>query len=229
MPNRRYNQFFETLETKPILVTCNFVVDSANGNGFGVRSLKGPGFLRVFMHTSASPATGNPNPPAGYIIVQFQDTYNKYLSGFSGFVSPLSGSNVTSVTANDVYVITSLGTATLAQWQAKGLPVGVTPALGVPFVATASGSIGGSAAVQVPSVSGVNSIEVVGDPNQTISSNASTKAVILGVQCGAYMILQCLGPTSVSNPTPIPVAPADGSVVGLSFYMSGSRITVQGE
>lgn len=39
---------------QPVLIDCNFVVDSTNGNGLGVRSLKGQGVRNVFMHTSAS-------------------------------------------------------------------------------------------------------------------------------------------------------------------------------
>src|ERR1017187_394412 len=48
------------------ILDCNFVVDSANGNGLGIRNLKGSGRVaQVFMHTSATPAAGNPNPVAG--------------------------------------------------------------------------------------------------------------------------------------------------------------------
>jgi hypothetical protein len=229
MANRWFTQFIGTLEKKPVLLSCNFVVDSTNSNGLGQSSLKGPGIQQVYMHTSATPAAGNPNPPAGYAIIQLQDCYNRYLSKFSGLVSPLSGSALTSVTSGDVYVITALGTATLAQWQAKGLPVGITPAVGVPFVATATGTIGGSAAVQVPSVSGISAVEVIGSPDVTLTSNASSKAQILGVQSGAYLMVQFLGATSATDTTLIPTAPADGSIVELSFYLSNSVIKVQGE
>src|SRR5258708_29063895 len=99
-----------SMHTKPVLWDCNFVVDSANGNGLGIRSLKGPMIQNVFMHTSASAGPGNsnpatpnviitnPNPPAGYIIIQFQDNYNRSLSGFNAIVSPLSGSPLTITT-----------------------------------------------------------------------------------------------------------------------------------
>ncbi len=39
----------------PAEIDCNFIVDSTNGNGLGIRSLKSNGFIRnVFMHTTAS-------------------------------------------------------------------------------------------------------------------------------------------------------------------------------
>ena len=60
---------------KPMVVNCNFIVDSTNGNGLGIRSLKSNGYVRnVFMHTSATPGSNdgylNPNPASGYILVQ---------------------------------------------------------------------------------------------------------------------------------------------------------------
>lgn len=54
MANQRFFQFFKTFHREPILLDCNFVVDPANGNGLGLRNLKGQGFTNVFMNTSAS-------------------------------------------------------------------------------------------------------------------------------------------------------------------------------
>lgn len=213
---------------KPEVVACNFVVDSANGNGLGVRSLKSNGYIEnVFMHTSSTPGRGtgnflNPNPASGIILLQFKNNFNYYLGGFSGFVSPVTGSALTSVTANLSYVIISLGTATLAQWQAKGVPVGLTPAVGMAFVATATGTIGGSATVKVPGVSGITSIEAIGDANASIA-NAS-----IASNAGARVLLQCLGATDASTTTLIAKAPADGSVISLSSWFDGSSVTVDG-
>lgn len=205
-----------SMHTMPVLLDCNFIVDSTNGNGLGIRSLKGPAIKSVFMHTSASPLAGNPNPSAGIIVVTLADNYNRSFSGFNAIVSPLSGSPLTSVTAGTAYVIVSLGTATPAQFQAKGLPPGFAPAIGAAFVATASGTIGGSAAVEIAAAAGSNitDIETVGDPNATISSSA--------YQSGAQIILQCYK-------NGVKSAPADGSVISLAFYLSNSSVQVQGE
>jgi hypothetical protein len=206
------------METKPVLVSCNFIVDSTNGNGLGIRSLKGPAVDSVYMHTSSTPAPGSPNPASGIIQVQLQDNYNRYLGGFSGQVSPLSGTPLTSVTAHTAYVIVSLGTTTLAQWQAVGLPLGVTPNVGVAFIATATGAIGGTGSVETSATagSGIDHIEVLGDPNQT--SYLSNSAI----NGGMIIILQCFFEGAIT-------APANGSVIGLSFYLSDSSIQIQGE
>lgn len=220
------------MESAPVLLSCNFVVDSTNGNGLGIRSLKGPAVQNVFMHTSASPGNGNsnpaspnvpvlnPNPASGTIVIQLQDNYNRSLSGFNAIVSPVSGSPLTSTTANVANIIVSLGTATAAQWQAKGLPKGITPAVGVSFVASASGLIGGSAAVEIAAAlgSGVASIETLGDPNLSLAPSPSASQGF-----GGQIIVQCRDYAGAI------VAPADGSVISISMYLSNSSVSVQGE
>lgn len=113
-------RFYDFLN-KPVLIDCNFIVDVGNGNGLGLRSLKGAGVQNVFMHTSGSPGRGNnnylnPNPAAGYALVQLANNYNRYAGGFSGFTVPLSGANVAinaaALTVGTPYVITSVGAGT---------------------------------------------------------------------------------------------------------------------
>ena len=212
---------------KPCDIHLNFIVDAANGNGLGIRSLKSNGYVQnVFMNTSSTPGTNNgqlnPNPAAGYALIQLKNNFNYYLGGFSGFVSPVSGTPLTSTTQHDAYIITSLGTATLAQWQAAGVPAGLTPSVGMSFIATATGTVGGSATVEAPSTSGILSIEVVGDPNQSIrNSNLAQNA-------GAYLLVQFLAPTSSSVTTPTATSPASGTVVGMCIQMDASSITIDG-
>lgn len=200
----------------PVLLDCNFVVDSTNGNGLGIRNLKGPYIKSVRMHTTASlPAGIVTNPAAtGVIIVTLSDNYNRYYGGFSGQVSPI-GTPVTSTTANIAYTITSLGTATSAQWVAAGLPARYTPAVGVTFIAAATGTIGGSATVApaLATGSGIDHIEVVGDPNQTLAPSDGQ---------GGHIVLQCfLGNTET--------APANGTVISLAMYFSNSSVLIAGE
>jgi len=224
------------MHIKPVLLDCNFVVDSTNGNGLGIRSLKGPMIQNVFMHTSATPGAGNttpatpnvvvtnPNPAAGTIVIQLQDNFNRSLSGFNALVSPVSGTPLTSTTAGTAVIIVSLGTATPAQsmadFQAKGLPKGITPAVGVSFVPTATGTIGHSAAVEIAAAlgTGVATIETLGDPNLSIAPNPAAAQGF-----GAQIILQCRDYAGAI------VAPANGSVISLAMYLSDSSITVQGE
>lgn len=214
-------------EATPVLLSCNFIVDSTNGNGLGIRSLKGGGVANVYMNTSSSALAGNPNPASGLIMVQLTQTYSRYLGGFGGFVSPLNGSNSTSTTANVANVITSLGTASLAQWRARGLPTGVVPAVGVGFVATSSGVIGGSAAVQLALAggAGIGDLEVIGDPNQTIISPMPlqpSQIQPIGPSAGGYLLLRCMQNGTLT-------APANGSVCSLSFYLSNSSVLTAGQ
>lgn len=212
---------------KPIEINLNFVVDSTNGNGLGIRSLKSNGYVRnVFMHTTASPGTNdgslNPNPAAGYLLLQLKQNFNYYLGGFSGFVSPTTGSTLTSTTAHSPYIIASVGTTTLAQWQAAGLPQGLTPTVGQSFIATATGALGGTGTVIAPGVSGVTTLEVIGDPNQSIANSS------IAANGGAWLLLQFLAPTSSSTTTPVPTAPANGTVVGMTVKFDGSSVTIDG-
>lgn len=106
---------------RPVLIDCSFVVDVANGNGLGLRSLKGSGVQNVFMNTSATPGKGsngylNPNPAAGYALIQLANSYNRYAGGFSGFVSPVAGSTIaingTALTVGQAYIAVSVGHGT---------------------------------------------------------------------------------------------------------------------
>lgn len=206
--------------TQPVNLFVNFVVDPANGNGLGVRSVKSNGYIQnVFMNTSATPGVGNgglvnPNPQAGTIMFQFKNNYNYYLGGFTGAVSPLSGSPVTSTTSGLVYVIVSLGTTTLAQWQAAGVIVGQTPAVGLAFVAKATGAIGGTGAVEVPATagSGITNYEVEGDAHLSVNSSIAANAgMVVIVNAYASGVL---------------TAPATGSTLGASFFWDASSVGI---
>jgi hypothetical protein len=258
------------MEVKPILLSCNFIVDSSNGNGLGIRSLKGAGIQNVFMHTSQTPGAGNsnpatpnqvitnPNPASGVIIVQMQDNYARLLGGDSSIVSPVSGSALkidnSALTAGTAYVISTLGNATLAKWQAIGVPVGVVPAVGVAFIAKTNGGSGNTLSSRVMATaaagSGISSIETVGDSNLAIAPS------IISQGFGAQIILQCFAQSvtmnsytpagTITNGTPDTfagtpavltgssanaiTAPADNSVINLNFLMSDSSVTSgQGE
>lgn len=194
------------------IIDVNFVVDSTNGNGLGLRSLKGsPLVSNVFMHTSATPASGNPNPAAGYALIEFAEAFQGYVGGYYGAVSAVSGTpiNVTAgLTVGQPYVIVSVGTTTLAQWQALGF-LGTSVNVGASFVAKTATAGVGTGVVETPVPSGIVVSEVIGDPNQTC--NPATG--------GGSMIVSLLAATSSGVTTLIPTAPANGSVVGLRIVM----------
>lgn len=213
--------------TKPIDCNLNFIVDSTNGNGLGIRSLKSNGFVEsVYMHTSTTPGVisgwTNPNPAVGYALVRFKNNFNAYLGGFSGQIIPLASSNLTSTTAHVSYVITSLGTTTLAQWLAAGVPAGFVPAVGLAFTAIATGAIGGTGSVGAPGVPTTQVVTVVGDPNTSINNSNIAK------NAGAIIMIQFTAATAAGTTTLVAANPADGSVVGMCFRFDGSSVTIDG-
>lgn len=227
-----------SMHVKPVLLDCNFVVDSTNGNGLGIRSLKGPMIQNVFMHTSATPGAGNPppgqatplpinpNPASGTIVIQLQDNYNRSFSGFNAIVSPVSGSALkidnSALTAGVAYIITTLGDATAAAWHTLGVPAGVTPAVGVSFIAASVGAGSNTSTSRVMTTaaagSGVATIETVGDPNASIGPDPTQNQGY-----GASLILQCRDYTGAI------VAPTDGTVISIAMYLGDSSVLIQGE
>lgn len=209
----------------PVLIDCNFIVDAANANGLGIRSLKGPYVSNVYMHTSSTPATGNPNPASGTIVVQLQDNFNRLYCGAHSVVSPTSGSAIkidnSAMTAGVAYIITTLGDATATKWHAIGVPAGVTPAVGVAFIAASNGGAGNVLTSRVMATaaagSAVASIESVGDANLSIAPSPNLQSY------GASFILQCRDYAGAA------IAPVDGTVISLSFYLSNSSVLVAGE
>jgi hypothetical protein len=244
MANRNFaNSRIYTGHVMPVLIDCNFVVDSTNGNGLGIRSLKGPYVQNVFMHTSATPGPGNvnpmtpnspvinPNPAAGTIIVQMQDNYNRVYNGGYSIISPVGSSQIitSGLTAGVAYTVTVVGDATTADWLAIGVPAGdlvitapstsALPLVGTSFIASSTGSGASTVSRVAPSASTgstVAAIETVGDPN-------ASSAPLPKSPFGAQIILQA---RNFSNAL---AAPADGSIISLSFLLSNSSVLIQGE
>lgn len=212
------NQFGETSINSVIggsEVDVKFTVAAADAGGKGITGLSAPfGVANVFMHTSQTPATGNPNPAAGYILVELAPNYNGYLASYDSLLSPNSGSSInisSGLTVGGVYIITAVGTSTAANWQAVGLPVGVTPAVGVSFVATSSSAGTGTGTVQVPLATGAGTLVIdgVGSPPVQLSGQAY----------GSYLIFRALAATSSSVTTLVATAPADGTVISLHLAL----------
>lgn len=235
MANRNFsNSRIYTGHVMPVALDMNFIVDSTNGNGLGINSLKGPYVQNVFMHTSATPGAGNsnpaspglpvinPNPAAGTIIVQLQDNYNRIYTGGHSFVTaPGTSVVVTSaLTIGVAYIITVLGEATAADWATLGVPAGITPALGLAFIAKSTGT--GTATVTrvapTATTSSIAAIETVGNTNMAIAPNPGAAQGY-----GAQIILQCRDFAGAIG------TPADGTVISLSMLLSNSSVLIAGE
>lgn len=210
-----------SMHVMPVLLDCNFVVDVTAA--IGISNLKGPAISAVYMHSTHATPSG-PNPASGTIVVRLSDNYSRSFSlGRAAIQSPNSGSSLlvasAGLTVGIAYVLTILGTTTTAAWHALGVPAGVTPAVGVSFIAAATSAVG-TGAVQITAAAGssVASIEVVGQPDLSISPDPTANQGY-----GAQIILQCRDYAGAI------VAPAAGSKISLEFYLSNSSVVIQGE
>ncbi len=227
MANRNWmngSKVFTNL-TAPTIVNLQFRVDVADPNG--MTDLMSNGYVKnVYMHsTDGSPAS--PNPASGIIAIQLQDNYAALINCMASIAAPVSGAGVningTNLTIGRMYVISSLGTSTLADWRAIGLPSGLTPAVGMAFVAIATGDGAGTGTgqVKVVGVSGIQSIELMGNPQLELGPQGVSHQ-------GAWIYLQCLGATATADTAMIPAAPAEDSIISISLLLDNSSVTVDG-
>ena len=213
---------YYTNVAKPMQVSLNFVVDATNG--LGITSLKSNGYVNnVFMHTSGAPTSNNgmlnPNPANGFALIQMKQNFNVFLGATGSFTVPTATSTKIDnsvLVVGQVYVITVLGTSTAAAWHAVGVPAGVTPAVGVSFVALTigAGANTSTSRVQLPTSSLITQIETVGNTNVATASNIATNA-------GQFVMLQ-FGVAGT------PTAPAAGSKCSLDLLFDGSTVTIDG-
>lgn len=228
MANRNYASGGKiySMHVMPVIIDCNFIVAATDSAGLGITNLKGPTVQAVYMHSSAA-TPSSINPAAGTIVVRLADNFNKLYSFSSAILeSPNSGSDVkidnSALTAGVAYTITTLGNASAAKWAAIGVPPGVTPAVGVSFIALTNGGTGNvlTSKVQISATagSGICSVEIVGDSDQSIAPNRLVQS-----SYGAEIILQCRDYAgALANP-------ADGSKMSLCFLLSNSSVIIQGE
>lgn len=202
MANRRFTQFLWNPHTMPVMIDLNVAI---GGTG-AVGTLKGTCVASVTRLA------------AGTYRIKLQDNYNKFFMALAAVDSPVSGSNVTagSFSAGVAYQITALGST---DWNAIGLPSGITAAVGMSFVATGVGAGTGTAKIFGPS--GIVAVEALGDSNLELAPSQ--------VNQGAYVTVRCYGATDASTTTLIATDPASGSTLRVLLYLSNSSVVVQGE
>lgn len=219
MANRNFlSQKMYSMRGMPVLIDCSFTVDATDPDG--ITGLQGPLVDSILMNSSH--ATPTQTIAAGYIQVRLQNGFNQVLGIMKPCIqSANSGSDVkidnSAMTAGRAYVITTLGNATAAKWHQIGVPAGVTPAVGVSFIAASNGGSGNTLTSRVQLVissSNVASIEVVGDPNQSVNPSPSANQGY-----GAQIILVCRDYAGAI------VAPSAGDVISLQILMNNSSIS----
>ncbi len=208
-----------SMHVSPVMIDCNFIVDDTAASG--ISDLKGPCVAEVLMHSDH--ATPSMTLQDGSILIRLEDNYNGvYNVVQASIVLAASGSDVkidnSAMTAGVPYRITIVGDATQAKWEAIGLPEGVTPAVGVSFIAATNGGAGNTLTSRVQAAittSTVAAIQLAADPNLTSESEEAAY--------GAYIIMQCRDFAGAL------VAPANGTKISIQMYMSNSSVQVQGE
>lgn len=212
-----------SMHVSPVMIDCRFEIDVDAANG--IANLKGPAISAVYSHSTAA-TPSSPNPAAGTIVIRLSDNYQGLYSGVKAHIqSALSGSDVkidnSAMTAGVAYTITTLGNASATKWHTIGVPAGVTPAVGVSFVALSNGGAGNVLTSRVQAsatTSTVASIEIVGQANLSLNPTASANQGY-----GGQIILQCRDYAGAL------VQPAEGSIIYLMFYLSNSSVLIAGE
>lgn len=209
MANRRFYQFMYTAHPKPVLIDVDIPIGASGAVG---------------TLTSGTGISAVTRISAGIYQVTFLDNYNSFIGVEVDIWSPNSGSNIlvasAGTTSGTAYIITTVGTTTTAGWQTLGLPIGIAPAVGVVFKATATTTATGTGAVQIPAAagSGLNHVEPIGNPSLTMYPT--------GLNSGLpYMMFQCLAATNSSTTTLVATDPANGSTLSLAFYFDDSSLT----
>ncbi len=211
------------------LIHCYLQFTVTPTNGLGITSLKSNGHVNnVFMHTSTTPASNNgtlnPNPAAGYALIQMKQNFNTFLGLETAFQTPTTGSvqidNGATLTVGAAYIITTLGNATAAQWTAVGVPAGVTPAVGVSFIAIATGAGSGATStsrVSTPTTSGIDLAEVVGNTNTNVTGNIASN--------GGQLILVQFSKQIVTMASYTPAGTVAAPVLTMDSYTPAGTIT----
>lgn len=223
MANRNFaNSRIYTGHVMPILIDLSIPIAASGAVG----TIKGP-------YVSAVTRLAK-----GLYQVQLQDNYSGYYIGSYQMISPVTGSAlaIDSVSAalsvGQPYQITTLGDASAAQWTALGVPAGVTPAVGVSFVALVTGS-GASSTARVKLVapgSSIDKVELVADPNTSIAPMIANSGA-----AGAIILIQTLqaqqsGTTTQGTALQYVLAdPANGCTLKLSMLLSNSSVLIGGE
>lgn len=169
---------------------------------------------------------GNLQAPSG--VFSFTASGTTTVTVVSTKVVPLPGGPADGAIATGFTFAVTKSKSNQQNWNNVGLQKGVITSVGAAFVATAVGDATGgtsSGLVKVAGVSGISSIEIVGDPNQTIAPIAMGGSP----NVGSWMMVQFMAPTSSSVTTMIATAPAAGSLISMSFYVEAGSIVIAGE
>jgi hypothetical protein len=214
MANRNFlSQKMYSMRGMPVNVDMSFEVDSTDPDG--ISDLSGPLVDEVLMHSAH--ATPTQTIAAGVIKIKLQDNYNAMLGMSASMQCANTGSDVkidnAALTIGVPYTISILGDASQADWEEVGVPEGVEAAVGVSFIAIATGFDTGndsSSRVQAAKATAtVLTVDVMPSPEVAPSSPNQ----------GSEIILICRKHDGTI------AAPDDGSKINIQILMNNSSIS----
>lgn len=150
----------------------------------------------------------------GIYKIKLQDNYSglyHFDCDFDGQDNAGSAADPSGVATNKVYIISTVGDT---DWESAGLNPGITPAVGVAFFLTAN-PIAGTGRVDTYAASGIDSCELIGNPNTTLAPQQVQNQ-------GGELIFQTLFDAT-------PTDPFATSVMRIKIYLSNSSILIGGE
>jgi len=214
MANRAFFQMLASLVERLTLIQGNFTVGSSGA----VSALQGSGVDDV-VHVET-----------GVYKVKLSDSYNRLLD-FHVVAEEPAGTPVAITAASNnltigvAYTITTLGDATAADWLAIGVPAGVTPAVGVAFVAIATGSGTGTTARVAPiggtATADAQVYNLMGEPSLTVNTSVPGNAGA-AKQAGYFLF-------TVRSGVGVVVDPPSGAKLKFSMLLRNSSIKGKGE
>lgn len=226
MSNRRNIQFHHSPHNKATVLDCSFIVDVANGNGFGARSLKNSGRIyRVFMNSTAA-FTGTSHTST--LIDGIASGTSSFKVGMpvqgSGIVAGTTIASIVDTGSITLSAATSSSTTGSITYQAVGSP---NPAAGLIVVQLQDNYnryLGGYASFGSPlSGSTITSGMTVGKAYVIVSVGASTNAQWQTAGVPAY-IKPAVGVAFIAQATSI----AGGGAVQLSLAAGAGIDHIEG-
>lgn len=200
------NQVIAASNSQPVPIFFTIASGSATAGSIWT---DGSGNLYTVTATIASQTllktsgVQNPANPSGTLT---------FVSG-TGATAPLTYSSAVAGLATGFAFALTVSDTNDQDWHAVGVPHGVTPQVGVSFVAKATGAGGSTGLVIAAGVSGILSFEVIGNPNLSLAPHVSGPSA----NVGGWILVQMLSDSDA------PAAPAVGSTCGMCFYVDAKQ------
>lgn len=234
MASRYFRQFLYTFHNMLTWIEGSFKV--------GASGQVVPGsYVGAGLPASSTIAVSKVAGSTGIYCIRLQDDYNRFLgASFTCIPGPdgaISTDGDGTIILGKPYTIVNPSTGT--NWNTLGVPPGIAPVVGLPFVPTsgASNLIGSSTAsvgtgtMVLVGKTGVQSIEMLPNVNAALSPTSASSGV-----GGSYLMFQCLsassgfqGTTGFYSSIQQTVNPTSGCVIRFNLMMRNSSVGAPGE